>query len=269
MVNKSSSETFAKYIKDEANIDKVNTLKQNLARNYIDVIDNLGSATNINRLINSLSLGQSKTGTKRAADYLISTDNENNMQVLTDMLKSIHSENKPIEFLDNTEKIKPIHAFSEGSSAIKEVIKEDSKALKNSLREDVMDTAGKMFNSIKNSHLGIGALGVAAGIMTLGFVGGRPIPADTQAMNESDEAQGPMQYQSLADPGLYAKQSNNGYVININARTEKSKDDTARILQQAFSSGASGNINIAMNINDNYGNINDRDLEKALADIIS
>ena len=88
-------------------------------------------------------------------------------------------------------------------------------------------------------------------------------------MNESDESQGPMQYQSLADPGLYAKQSNNGYVININARTEKSKDDTARILQQAFSSGASGNINIAMNINDNYGNINDRDLEKALADIIS
>ena len=264
-----TTKTFAKYIKDEANIDKVNTLKQNLARNYIDVIDNLGSATNINRLINSLSLGQSKTGTKRAADYLISTDNENNMQVLTDMLKSIHSENKPIEFLDNTEKIKPIHAFSEGSSAIKEVIKEDSKALKNSLREDVMDTAGKMFNSIKNSHLGIGALGVAAGIMTLGFVGGRPIPADTQAMNESDESQGPMQYQSLADPGLYAKQSNNGYVININARTEKSKDDTARILQQAFSSGASGNINIAMNINDNYGNINDRDLEKALADIIS
>ena len=128
----------------------------------------------------------------------------------------------------------------------------------------IIDGIGDFAKSVKGSNLAKGAIGIAAGIMVAGFVGGRPRPADVHAMEEASDYQTPMEGYQLADPGMMPGGSQQGYVININARTNKGRDNAARALQQAIASGGNANINIAMNITDNYGNINDRDIENAI-----
>ena len=110
----------------------------------------------------------------------------------------------------------------------------------------------------------MGAVGIAAGIMVAGYVGGRPRPADVHAMEEAQDYQTPMEGYQLADPGMTMSSGQQGYVININARTNKGRQNTIKALEQAIANGSSSNINIAMNITDDYGNINDRKIEEAI-----
>jgi tRNA threonylcarbamoyladenosine modification (KEOPS) complex Cgi121 subunit len=59
-----------------------------------------------------------------------------------------------------------------------------------------------------------------------------------------------------------------GYVVNINARSNRGKQHAISAIQQAISQGTSQSVNISMNINDNYGNISDRDIQKAIKDAL-
>lgn len=128
----------------------------------------------------------------------------------------------------------------------------------------IIEGIGDFAKSASGKKLAMGAVGIAAGIMVAGFVGGRPRPADVHAMEEAQDYQTPMEGYQLADPGLMPGGGQQGYVININARTNKGRDNAVQALQQAISSGSNANINIAMNITDNYGNINNRELEEAI-----
>ena len=83
-------------------------------------------------------------------------------------------------------------------------------------------------------------------------------------MEEAQDYQTPMEGYQLADPGMTMSSGQQGYVININARTNKGRQNTIKALEQAIANGSSSNINIAMNITDDYGNINDRQIEEAI-----
>lgn len=112
--------------------------------------------------------------------------------------------------------------------------------------------------------LAIGALGIAGAYLMAGFVGGNPsAPAETQASQMQDYSEVP----SLQDPNLAgaSQPGMNGYVVNINARTNQGKQHAMDALQQAVSRGGTTNVNIAMNINEDTGNINDRYVERLLS----
>ena len=110
----------------------------------------------------------------------------------------------------------------------------------------IIDGIGDFAKSVKGSNLAKGAIGIAAGIMVAGFVGGRPRPADVHAMEEASDYQTPIEGYQLADPGMMPGGSQQGYVININARTNKGRDNAARALQQAIASGGNANINLSL-----------------------
>ena len=102
-----------------------------------------------------------------------------------------------------------------------------------------------MLKSVKGNKIATGAIGIAAGIMMLGYAGARPRPAETQAMEENNEYE---DNGSLADQGIApmgATSSQNGYVININAKTSQGKENAINAIQQALSSGMNSSINMS------------------------
>ena len=115
------------------------------------------------------------------------------------------------------------------------------------------------------SGIAIGALGLAAAIMVTGYVGGNPTkPADTQAdeQNQND------MYNSLQDTDLQIQQlsqgTSRGYVININATSNKGRKHVQDAIQLAMQSSIPTDVNIQMNINDKTSNINSKFIDKLL-----
>ena len=159
--------------------------------------------------------------------------------------------------------------MSSWRNAVKDKVhKEDLVAEKRSITETVFSDTKSFLKDVKGSKIALGALGIAAGVMMLGYAGAKPRPAETQAMEEADEYQ---ENGSLADPGMAPMpvgNTQNGYVININARTSQGKDAAINAIQQAISNGTNASINLAMNINDMTGNMNDRDLIKTVKDLL-
>lgn len=131
----------------------------------------------------------------------------------------------------------------------------------------IMEGAADMFKaSSPKSGLAIGALGLAAGILAAGFIGGRPRPADMQAMEEAQQAYTPMDGPlMLADPNAVRTDGvPGGYIVNINARTNGDQQRAAGAIQQALGKGMGSNVNVTMNIGNDYSNINNRDIEQAV-----
>ena len=115
------------------------------------------------------------------------------------------------------------------------------------------------------SGIAIGALGLAAAIMVTGYVGGNPTkPADTQAdeQNQNDI------YDSLQDTDLQIQQlsqgTSRGYVININATSNKGRKHVQDAIQLAMQSSIPTDVNIQMNINDKTSNIDSKFIDKLL-----
>lgn len=138
-------------------------------------------------------------------------------------------------------------------------------SLKTSTR-NVLDKARQKMSqvNITGKDLAFGALGIAGAIMVAGFVGGNPSkPATTQASEQSSDM---YTIPSLSDEGLSVMPSTSGgYVININANTDKGRQHVEEAIQQAMAqSYNSTNINVSMNIRDNTGNITDRNIENII-----
>lgn len=134
--------------------------------------------------------------------------------------------------------------------------------VKNMVR-GMSEAVGEFAKNMDGKTLAIGALGIAGAYLMAGFVGGNPSePAETQAAQMQNYSEVP----SLQDPGMAASQPTmNGYVVNINARTNQGKQHAMDALQQAVSRSTSTNVNIAMNINEDTGNIDDRYVDRLLA----
>lgn len=142
----------------------------------------------------------------------------------------------------------------------------DTDDVGNSITETVVRNAGNAISGarISGRDLAFGAIGIAGSMMLAGFVGGNPsAPAGSEASSYSDENM----YSSpvLTDEGLALHQgANGGYVININANSPKGRQHAVDAINQAMSVSYGTNINVAMNIRDNQGNITNRNIERMI-----
>ena len=236
-----------------------------LIKDIIDTIDYASSQDNAAGVYNSLKIASSQSGGSHrlAQNMMFIADQETNMKTVYNAYDTIFEE-KLSRNLDMSEFTNSRQFRESIESTISNVADNVSKVSTEETIVGIIDGIGDFAKSAKGSKLAKGAIGIAAGIMVAGFVGGRPRPADVHAMEEARDYQTPMEGYQLADPGMMPGGNQQGYVININARTNKGRDNAAQALQQAIASGSNANINIAMNITDNYGNINDRAIEKAI-----
>jgi hypothetical protein len=137
---------------------------------------------------------------------------------------------------------------------------------------NVIKSVGDIFHDVtkdlSGKQLALGALGIAGAYMVAGFAGGNPAPAQTQAQQASED-----QYYSVPSlqddqPMMAPGGQEKGYVININARTAQGKEHATGAIRSAMHQSIPTDVNIAMNINDNHGNINDRYIESLIAGTI-
>ena len=119
---------------------------------------------------------------------------------------------------------------------------------------------------ISGRSMAVNALGIAASIMVAGFVGGNPVqPADGQAQAENSSENVYAIPQLTATNQLMAQSGpQQGYIININAQTDKGRAQAERAIKQAMASQGRSKVNIAMNIRDEKGNINDSSVERMI-----
>lgn len=243
------------------------TINDKVINDVLTAIQGVSQIKGVDKMIDYMSVGNSATGvsTKRALNAAIVEDFATADNVV---LEAIEQTGVLDDLLDVTRLKSQARAYRDSSTVnmIDSVItNSESNAGKSTVTHDILEGVGQMFKSVQGSGLAKAAIGIAAGVMVAGYVGGRPRPADTHAMEEAEDyapMDGP---RTLMDPNLgNVQMSNGGYVININARTDKGRDQAIQAIQQAISSGTSSSINVAMNINDNYGNITDRDLERAI-----
>lgn len=251
---------------NKANFNKVGNM---VVDDFIENLGTLSDVDNIGKFMNQLSIGQSTNGVIRGTSDLVTIDgvsnNYDSMISAINMMENSAEDFKNIKIMGKMRK----ETFSNASNVDNIISATERNASKKSLSHAILEGASDIFKGIGSSGLAMGALGIAAGVMALGYVGGRPRPADVQAMEEAQDFQAPMDGHSvLSDPGLSFRQGgSNGYVVNINARTDKGKDHAVSAIQEAISSGTSSSISMSMNINDNYGNMSNKDLENAMADL--
>ena len=117
--------------------------------------------------------------------------------------------------------------------------------------------------AVNSSGLAKAALGVAAAVMMTGYIGGNPSVAPGREAEELN------QYDSLQDEDLSIQQlpqgGGQGYVININAQSDKGQEHAMQAIQKAMYSSVTTDINISMNINDRTSNISSRFIDSLLS----
>ena len=261
-----TEEEFSNFAKDNTK------LRQDIVSDFVNSIDEIRTQTNsqvLEDFYNNLSIGQSSTGVTKPLNSPTSSSKllRQTPDMLFDTLNNASEDIRPtnMQYLE-----KPISSKSTRENLLDSLVsnKENIEANTSKISEKILTGTKDMFKTVKGSNIAMGALGIAAGVMMLGYAGGRPRPANTQAMEEANDYPTP----NLMDPNITTvmpNMNNRGYVVNINARTNKSRQDVINALQQAISNGTNSSINISMNINDNMGNITDRDIERMFDDAIS
>lgn len=130
---------------------------------------------------------------------------------------------------------------------------------------------GKVIKNFKPSRsLAISALTLAGAAVFGGYAGGNPAqPAQQQAQNIQEQNPPPRNI-NLADPSLtVSNRKQAGYVININAQTQKDKEYASRLITQAVTRNFQDtNVNVSMNVNQQPGNISGNDLMDYLTQAI-
>lgn len=135
-------------------------------------------------------------------------------------------------------------------------------------RELAESAALEITHGLQGTGLAKTALGLAAAIMVTGYIGGNPTkPAEDQAEELSNDS-----YDSLQDEDLSIQKlpggTGQGYVININAQSERGKEHVQEAIQKAMYSSITTDVNISMNIKDKTSNINSRFIDKLLTGVL-
>lgn len=247
------------------------TMQNRMVNDFIETLSSLREVKGVDKALDYLSYGHSTTGVTKGMTRPVTMDHfENVSDKFVQLMKSSNKDlNSNMKFL-NVEGHAKESIFG-SPNIIDKVISGTEEELGNEAKgigRKIAEGASDLFKAAKGSKIAMGAIGIAAGVMMLGYVGGRPRPAETQAMEEANDYQQPQQ--GLMDQGMMPSTmgGQQGYVVNINARSDKGKSHAISAIQQAISSGTSSSVNISMNINDNYGNINDRDIQKAIKDAL-
>lgn len=252
----------------ETNDEAVSKIQKRMANDLVDTIAEVHKVNpNSRKMFDSLSLGYSMAGVIKPTRDVANIEGTSQDYVQKELIDKTDTKSAiKMESKSYTTKLKGEN-FGEEKDFFDKRFKQAGKEAKEKVMDEVSEAfeQGVKSGGIKNG-IAAGVIGLAAGIMAMGFVGGNPAPADTQAMEEAQQAYTPMDGPiQLSDQQVRALQGGNqGYVVNINARTNQGKQNTIQAISNAISNSIPANVNISMNINDNYGNINDRDIETAM-----
>ena len=136
-----------------------------------------------------------------------------------------------------------------------------SRVMRNANKgKDIIEKTVKDFRPSKK--LALSALTLAGAAVFGGYTGGNPArPAQQQAQEIYEQNPTPRNI-NMADPSLTASNRKQaGYVININAQTQRDKEYASRLITQAVTRNFQDtNINVSMNVNQQPGNISGNDL---------
>ena len=118
--------------------------------------------------------------------------------------------------------------------------------------------------------LAVAALGLAGAAVFGGYAGGNPATPAQQQAQGIQEQEPPPRAINMADPSLTASNRKQaGYVININAQTQRDKEYASRLITQAVTRNFQDtNVNVSMNVNQQPGNISGKDLMDYLEQVL-
>lgn len=159
-----------------------------------------------------------------------------------------------------------VPGFSERSYS--ETISEaEERASVNALKEGTANIIRGIGSSIKSTK---GLLGLAGAVMAAGFIGGNPsAPSGTEAVQTVQDSQ-PYEIHTVGNmqPQIN-QQAPQGYIININASSDKGQDYISGLMQQTIRAQfPNQNVSMTMNINDSSSNISFRDVANYLRNAI-
>ncbi len=134
--------------------------------------------------------------------------------------------------------------------------------------KDIIEKAVRSYRPSKG--LAIAALGLAGAAVFGGYAGGNPARPAQQQAQEVYEQNPPPRNINMADPSLTASNRKQaGYVININAQTQRDKEYASRLITQAVTQNFQDtNVNVSMNVNQQPGNISGKDLMDYLEQVL-
>lgn len=134
--------------------------------------------------------------------------------------------------------------------------------------------ASKIIENLSSSGgLGMGVLGLAAGLLISGYASGNPL---NDPKNDKMENR-PQEINNMSVPDFFDKeggfatlnQNQKGYVINIKADTRRGQRYSKKAMKQAISASTGGAVNINMNFkSNNSGGYSDKDIDDILTNYI-
>lgn len=117
---------------------------------------------------------------------------------------------------------------------------------------------------------------LAGATMLTGFIGGNPATPSGQEARQQAPVQAVPKDQmpkqiTLADPGMStAKRKQPGYIININAQTQRDKEYASQVIAQSVTQNFQDtNINVSMNVNQQPGNITGNQIKDYLMSVFN
>ena len=178
--------------------------------------------------------------------------------------------------IDESNNVVNMNASAAARAARRQKVAAAGQQILNKSKQTVVNGAPKVIhNFTSGKSLAIAALGIASAAVFGGYAGGnpaRPAQQHAQEIQESGEYEQnpPPRNITMADPGLTpSSRKQPGYVININAQTDKDKTYASNVITQAVTQNfRNTNVNVAMNVNQQYGNISGNDLMDYLSQVL-
>lgn len=251
LIRNNYAEEIVKKVKTFTNIADVEKLSdEQIINNVTETMSHFASIAHNNSSFNKLIMGENASRTLTGSNY-------NNVLTFSEKSTGLSSELAK-------------EGYGNGSYTPRNAAYIDLEGYSSSSKNKAVKAASsvteEIIQGVSGSGLAKAALGLAAAVMMTGYIGGNPtVPADNQAQQMDN-------YESLQDQDLSIQQlpqgTGQGYVININAQSNKGQEHVAQAIQKAMQSSVTTDINIAMSMNDNTRNINSRTLEKLMSQIL-
>ena len=139
----------------------------------------------------------------------------------------------------------------------------------NETLENIVEGGKDSLLASPGAILGFSAIGLAVGVAAAGYAGGplKKSKAVSDEKQQREQAEQRMTVPEFFDSqgGYVTGNSQQGYIININANTNKGERHMKRAMKEAVSSSVGGAVSINMNFKSNStGGWSDRDIEKII-----
>lgn len=165
-------------------------------------------------------------------------------------------------------KYQPKHTFtvSESDTIIKNFNEMKNAAIRD---RDKVNVVNHLLTPNSSSHspisgaaLGIGAIGLVTGLMIGGFATGNPLKRPDTSENTPEKIENQTVPEFFDEQGGYVTgNSQQGYIINVRADTNKGQKHMKRSMQEAIAATTGGAVSVNMNFRTDVSNYTHKDIE--------